>query len=488
MPAMALEDLLEMPGCNGAATAVSGLQLDSRKIREGDLFLAFPGDSHDGRQFIEQAVANGAAAVAAEPPVAGFVDALAVPLVEVPDLRLEAGYLAARFFGTPSQALHMIGVTGTNGKTTTSRLVAQLVRLAGRHCGVIGTLGATLDDEVSQGGNTTPDAISLQAQLARWRDAGVFAVCMEVSSHALVQGRVNGVEYETAVFTNLSRDHLDYHGDMDAYGRAKLGLFTGEGLAHAVLNLDDAFTGEIRRVLDPAVAVITYSASNPAADVFVEKAHFSAGGVQATLRTPWGSGEFDSHLPGDFNLLNLAAAIAASALAGLPLDQLLASVPDLVPAPGRMQSLPNGAGLQVIVDYAHTPDALEQVLTALRPQVEGALVVVFGCGGDRDPGKRQLMGRVACACADRVLVTSDNPRGEDPLAILADIETGCSGEYLLEVDRAAAIARAIDGAAPGDCIVIAGKGHEDYQIVAGEYLYFSDEETALEALARRAAS
>ncbi|RLQ23725.1 UDP-N-acetylmuramoyl-L-alanyl-D-glutamate--2,6-diaminopimelate ligase [Seongchinamella sediminis] len=485
MPALPLSQLLDMPECPGAQTPISGIALDSRRVGAGDLFLAIPGEVHDGRQFIEQAVASGAAAIAAEPPVAGFVEALPVPVVEVPDLQQESGHIASRFHGHPASGLHMVGVTGTNGKTTTSRLVAQLLRLLGRSCGVIGTLGASLDEDVSQGGNTTPDAISLQCQLASWRDQGVFAVSMEVSSHALVQGRVNGVEFETAVFTNLSHDHLDYHGSMDAYGRAKLALFATEGLKHALVNLDDEFSARIPAVVEPGVNVYSYSISNPAADIFVEQADFSAGRVNGRLRTPWGSGEFSSPLPGDFNLANLAAAVAAAVLAGEPLAQVLAAVFRLRPVPGRMQSLANEAGLQVIVDYAHTPDALEQVLAALKPHVPGRLVAVFGCGGDRDRDKRQVMGRVACTLADKVWVTSDNPRGEDPVAILADIETGCSGDYTLEADRAAAIAAAIAGATAGDCIVIAGKGHEDYQIVEGEYLHFSDEEHALAALAGR---
>lgn len=488
MGAMSLGDVLGMPACAAADTLVSGIELDSRKVSPGDLFLAVPGEVHDGRQFIEQAVANGAAAVAAEPPAAAFVDALPVPLVEVPELQQESGHLASRLCGKPSADLHMIGVTGTNGKTTTSRLIAQLVRQRGRSCGVIGTLGATLEEAVTQGGNTTPDAVTLQRQLARWRDQGVFAVSMEVSSHALVQGRVNGVAFETAVFTNLSHDHLDYHGSMEAYGRAKLGLFTGEGLKHALVNLDDDFASRVRAVIEPDVHLLSYSLVNPAADVFVERADFGIDGVRGTLRTPWGSGGFFSPLPGEFNLANLAAAVCAAVLAGEELEGVLAAVPALQSVPGRMQSLPNACGLQVIVDYAHTPDALEQVLSALQPHVPGALVVVFGCGGDRDRNKRQLMGRVACALADRVVLTSDNPRGEDPLAILADIESGCSGQYRLQADRALAIHSAIEEAAAGDCIVIAGKGHEDYQIVEGEYLHFSDEEHALAAVAGRASA
>lgn len=486
MRAVTLGEVLAMPGCVAADTPVSGIELDSRKVSPGDLFLAMPGEAHDGRQFIEQAVASGAAAVVAEPPVAGFVEALSVPLVEVPELQQESGYLASRFCGVPSAAMHMVGVTGTNGKTTTSRLIAQLIRKCGRSCGVIGTLGATLEEQVSQGGNTTPDAVSLQQQLARWREQGVFAVSMEVSSHALVQGRVNGVQFETAVFTNLSQDHLDYHGSMEAYGRAKLGLFTCAGLKHALINLDDEFAGRVQAVVEPEVRVLSYSLVNPAADVFVERADFSADGVRGSLRTPWGSGEFFTPLPGDFNLANLAAAVCTAVLAGEGLEQVLALVPTLHPVPGRMQPIPNDHGLQVIVDYAHTPDALEQVLSALKPHVQGELVVVFGCGGDRDRNKRQVMGRIACAIADRVVLTSDNPRSEDPDAILADIESGCSGQYRLQADRAAAIGSAIHEARTGDCIVIAGKGHEDYQIIEGEYLHFSDEEQALAAMAGRA--
>ena len=489
MPApMPLAELLDTPGCDGAGVMIGGMQLDSRRVCRGDLFLAIPGELHDGRQFIEQAVANGAAAVAAEAPVAGFVDDLAVPLIEIPELRREAGSLAARFYRHPSRGLHVVGVTGTNGKTTTTRLVAQLGRLLGRRCGVIGTLGATLGDDITEAGNTTPDPVSLQRQLAEWRDLGVGVVSMEVSSHALVQGRVNGIEFETAVYTNLSHDHLDFHGSMDAYGRAKLQLFTSEGLRHAVINLDDEFAAQVQAAVGEGVRVLTCSTRGAAADVRVENPCWHSGGVAAEFHSPWGRGGFDSPLPGDFNLANLAAAVTALVLAGEELQGLLAVISRLQPVPGRMQSVPNGAGLQVIVDYAHTPDALEQVLRALRAHVDGALVTVFGCGGDRDRDKRQLMGRVACLLSDRVIVTSDNPRSEDPVQILRDIECGCSGDYLLVTDRAEAIGLALVEARPGDCIVIAGKGHEDYQIVEGVRLPFSDVAVARDALARRAAS
>ena len=427
--AMSLPELLGSDNGAFADTMISGMQLDSRRVRPGDLFLALPGEKHDGRQFIEQAVANGAAAVVAEAPVAGFVDAIPVPLVELPELRFEAGLLAARFYRNPSHAMHVVGITGTNGKTTTSRIIAQLTRALGKPCGVIGTLGATLQDDVSAADNTTPDPLALQRQLAQWLAQDVFVVSMEVSSHALEQGRVNGVEFATAVYTNLSHDHLDYHGSMDAYARAKLRLFANESLRHAVINADDQFSSQVRAAVAPGVQVLTYSASGAAADIRVENARFHADGVRGELHSPWGVAEFFSPLPGDFNLANLAAAVAALVLAGEDLLAVLEAVAHLRPVPGRMQAIPNTLDLQVIVDYAHTPHALEQVLKAIRPHVSGSLVTVFGCGGDRDQEKRQVMGRIACALSDRVVVTSDNPRSEEPLQIMRDIEAGCSGQY-----------------------------------------------------------
>ncbi|MCB1690244.1 MAG: UDP-N-acetylmuramoyl-L-alanyl-D-glutamate--2,6-diaminopimelate ligase [Halioglobus sp.] len=485
---MPLPQLLGSDNGAFADIMISGVQLDSRKVRPGDLFLALPGELHDGRQFIEQAVANGAAAVVAEAPVAGFVDAIPVPLVELPELHFEAGLLAARFYRKPSHSMHVTGVTGTNGKTTTSRIMAQLTRALGKPCGVIGTLGATLGDDVAAASNTTPDALSLQRQLAEWLAQGVVAVSMEVSSHALEQGRVTGVEFTTAIFTNLSHDHLDYHGTMDAYGRAKLRLFASEGLQYAVINADDPFVDSVRSAVTAGAQIITYSVRGAAADLRIENAHFQADGVRAELHSPWGVAEFFSPMPGDFNLANVAAAVASLVLAGEELPAVLAAVARLQPVPGRMALVPNTLDLQVIVDYAHTPHALEQVLMALRPHVRGSLVTVFGCGGDRDREKRQVMGRVACSLSDRVVVTSDNPRSEEPLHIMRDIESGCTGDYSLVVDRAEAIAAAVAAAGPGDCVVIAGKGHEDYQLVDGARLPFSDEAHARAALAGRAVS
>lgn len=488
VPVMPLSELLGRADCLGGDTPIRGLQLDSRKVQSGDLFLAVPGEQHDGRQFIEQAVANGAAAVLAEAPVAGFVDELPVPLVEIPELRFDVGPLAARFFGQPSHALHMVGVTGTNGKTTTTSLIAQLGRLQGQSCGVIGTLGASLDAMVAESLNTTPDPISLQRQLAQWRDQGVKTVSIEVSSHALVQGRVSGVEFKTAIYTNLSHDHLDYHGSMEVYAQAKLRLFSCTSLQHAVINLDDEYAARVLAAVPEGVEVFTYSTSRSDADIRVENVQYNTAGVTGQLHTPWGSGYFSSQLPGEYNLANLAAAVAAVVLSGEELPGVLAAVSQLRPVPGRMQLIANELGLQVVVDYAHTPDALEQVLMALKNHVSGELVTVFGCGGDRDRAKRQVMGRVACQFSDRVVVTSDNPRSEDPATILADIASGCSGNFELVADRAEAIAMAIGESAPGDCVVIAGKGHENYQIVDGVRHHFSDAEQAHTALSMRAGS
>ncbi|MFU8764517.1 MAG: UDP-N-acetylmuramoyl-L-alanyl-D-glutamate--2,6-diaminopimelate ligase [Haliea sp.] len=468
------------------ALQVRGVQLDSRRVRPGDLFLALPGDSHDGRQFIEQAIANGAVAIAAEPPVAGFVDAAQVPVLEIPQLATAAGVIAARFYGDPCLDLDMVGITGTNGKTTTTRLLAQLLRACGRRCGVIGTLGAVLDDSVTAAANTTPDAVALQQQLAAWRDDGVAAVSMEVSSHALDQGRVNGARFDIAVFTNLSRDHLDYHGSMAAYGASKQQLFRSPGLRHAVINLDDGYAADVLDGLPATVQAWGFSAAGrDDAQIRVADARFHPGGVRGTLATPWGSGTFASPLPGEFNLANVVAAVTCALLLGHELPAVLAAVAGLTPVPGRMQPVPNAAGIQVIVDYAHTPDALAQALAALRRHVRGDLVVVFGCGGDRDPGKRAPMGSIASTAADRVILTSDNPRHEEPLAILRDIERGCSGRVQVQPDRAAAIATAIAGASTGDCVLIAGKGHEDYQIIGSERLPFSDIDVAARALQGR---
>jgi UDP-N-acetylmuramoyl-L-alanyl-D-glutamate--2,6-diaminopimelate ligase len=467
--------------------SVSGVQLDSRKVQPGDLFLAIAGEAYDGRQFIEQAVASGAAAVVAEAPVAGYVDDIQVPLRELPELRAEVGEIAARFYDQPSRAMHTVGVTGTNGKTTTTRLIAQMARALDKSCGVIGTLGATLGDDIAEAGNTTPDAVALQQQLGAWRDKAVDMACLEVSSHALVQDRVSGMSFDTAVFTNLSHDHLDYHGSLESYGRAKLQLFQWPGLQTAIVNLDDDYAPHVLASAAAADCCLTYSLQpDSTADLRFEDLDFGVRGVRGRLLTPWGEGEFSSPLPGDFNLANLAAAVASLIQAGEQLQEVLAVIASLQPVPGRMQALSNDSDIQVVIDYAHTPDALHQALRALRPHTAGRLLTVFGCGGDRDSDKRAIMGRIACDLSDRVIVTSDNPRNEDPLAIIADIEAGCLGNHSQQPDRALAIAGAVAEARAGDCVLIAGKGHEDYQLIEGQRLPFSDVQHATKALEGRA--
>ena len=453
---------------------VSGLQLDSRQVRTGDLFLALPGALYDGRDFIGDAVAAGAVAVLAESGVSGWQRAAAgaAPILEREGLSARLGSLAAAFHGNPSQDMFVAGITGTNGKTTTSRLAAQLLRSRYGQCGVIGTLGAVLDDSADEALNTTPDAIQLQRQLALWRNHGVGHVVLEVSSHSLVQGRINQTCIDTAVFTNLTHDHLDYHGGMREYAHAKAKLFDFDSISTAVINLDDAFAETLR--LRSSVELVGYSLTKPGAALGVGAIRHGNDGIRARLHSPWGQGDLHCPLPGDFNLANLLAAIGIACSAGLSLDEVLEQSSSLRGVPGRMEYVSNQRGLQLVVDYAHTPDALLHALTALRPHTAGQLICVFGCGGGRDAEKRPLMGRVATGHADRVIVTSDNPRDEAPERIIDEVLAGCETGVEVEADRAEAITLAVSGARPGDCILVAGKGHERYQQVGADRLPFSD--------------
>lgn len=482
-----------------AAIQVRGLQLDSRLLQPGDVFLALSGDVHDGRDHLQAAVAVGLVAIIAE---AGLTDiqraALgSVPLIEVTGLAMQLGSIAARFYDFPARAMHVVGVTGTNGKTTTSRLLAQLLRQEFTACGVIGTLGATLGDDVSDALNTTPDAISLQSQLAQWNEQGVGHAVLEVSSHSLAQGRVSALDFDTAIFTNLTHDHLDYHGDMGSYGLVKAQLFQAPGLKTAILNMDDEYAGSILELLAPSTEVYGYSvagipvAGNPVAGnsvagnsvaVMATEIRYHQGGLEARIETPWGAGVLHSPLAGDFNLSNLLAAVCAACVAGMSLDKVLQLAPGLQAVAGRMEYVANDRGLQLVVDYAHTPDALQHALTALRAHVEGTLICVFGCGGDRDADKRPVMGGIASTHADRVIITSDNPRNEAPTSIIEDIERGIVGDAEIEADRAAAIRLAVAGARPGDCILVAGKGHESYQQIGSERFPFSDVEQLRKAV------
>ncbi len=496
-----------------AALPVAALKLNSREIVParmeggvrcaGDVFIAVPGARVDGRDFIAQAIAAGAIAVIAEAQglaedgvTAGFHVAQpapaaisSVPIIPVPGLRAQLSAISARFYADPSAHLAVTGVTGTNGKTTCSQLLAQLFQLLGDTAGVMGTLGwgpvGVADEALVDTGMTTPDAIHTQQILAALRGQGVQRVAMEVSSHSLVQQRVAAVHFDTAIFTNLSRDHLDYHGTMENYRAAKAQLFAQSGLRRAIINRDDPAGLAISRNLPVGIDCYLYSIADRQADIYAATYSLSAQGIEAHIVSPWGEGVLRSRLLGEFNLGNLLAVVAAACAQGFTLPQVLAAVPRLIPVPGRMQLVDAHQLPMVVVDYAHTPDALHQALTALRSHCGGALWCVFGCGGDRDRGKRAQMGAIADAHADRVVVTSDNPRGEKPQKIIDDVLDGIrTGRAQVMADRQEAIRYAVLTACPQDVVLIAGKGHETFQWVGENRWPFSD--TAEARLALRA--
>ncbi|MBD8705181.1 UDP-N-acetylmuramoyl-L-alanyl-D-glutamate--2,6-diaminopimelate ligase [Pseudomonas sp. CFBP 13711] len=459
------------------------LTLDSRKVRPGDLFLAIPGLKVDGREHITDAIAHGAAAIAYEVVGAKVLPITDIPMIPVKGLAAQLSDIAGRFYGDPSRNLNLIGVTGTNGKTSVTQLVAQALDKLGQHCGIIGTLGTGFYSELKSGIHTTPDPISVQSTLYDLKRAGAKAVAMEVSSHGLDQGRVTALAFDVAVMTNLSRDHLDYHGTMEAYAAAKAKLFAWNDLRCRVVNLDDGFGRQLAAAPHPS-RLITYSLEDSSAYLFCRDAQFDDDGVRATLVTPQGSHALRSSLLGRFNLSNVLAAVGALMGLDYPLDDILKVLPTLEGPAGRMQRLGGGSRPLVVVDYAHTPDALEKVLAALRPHAKGQLTCLFGCGGDRDRGKRPLMAEVVERLADKVLVTDDNPRSEDPARIFDDIRAGFVSANAVDfvAGRGQAIAQIIAQASAADVIVLAGKGHEDYQEIDGQRQPFSDLEEATKAL------
>lgn len=474
----------------------TGVQADSRRVQVGDVFVAWPGARTDGRSRLAEAVERGAVAVLWE-NADGFVAAdLPVPSFGVPGLQALSGHLAHELSGRPSASLWVAGVTGTNGKTTVSQWIAQALKALDVRCGVIGTIGAGEPGRLVPLANTTPDAVALHRLLADFRVEGVSAVAMEVSSIGLEQGRVNGVEFDVALFTNLSRDHLDHHGTMEAYAAAKARLFDMPGLKHAVINLDDAFGAtEAARAAKRGLRVIGYTVA--AAVTFANVRVLSAteidaagAGVRFTACFEGERAGVTLQAVGLFNVSNALAAIGALLVRGVSLADAARAAGSLVPPPGRMQCFGGEAAPLVVVDYAHTPDALAKVLEAMRVtagQRGGQVVCVFGCGGDRDAGKRPLMGQAAAQFADRVIVTSDNPRGESPQAIADAVLAGAGAKAESELDRARAILRAITEAAAHDVVVVAGKGHEPYQEIRGERLPFSDAEQVAAALRARGA-
>ena len=465
---------------------VRSLATDSRCVMVGDVFVACPGERSDGRRHIAEAIERGASAVLWEARGFHWDAGWQRPNLGIEDLRAQTGVIAAHVYGNASRELWMAGVTGTNGKTSCSHWIAQALGRCGRPTAVIGTLGNGFPGALESATHTTPDAVAVQAQLRRCRARGAQAVAMEVSSHALDQGRVNGTRFDTALFTNLTRDHLDYHGDMRRYGAAKAALFHWPGLVNAVINLDDAFGRELALGVDRArTRVIGYGIGH--GDVAAHDVALSRDGLTVELRTPWGRARLASRLVGGFNVSNLLGTLGVVMTAGADLADAVTALGQVEPVAGRLEMIRLPGKPLVVVDYAHTPDALEKVLTTLRDLVTadggGRLVCVFGCGGDRDPGKRPLMGEVATRLADLVIVTSDNPRSESPMAIIDQIVAGAAGAVRMEPERALAIAAAIDGAVAGDIVLIAGKGHEAWQEIAGAKLPFSDTAVAREVLA-----
>ncbi|MEB3273292.1 MAG: UDP-N-acetylmuramoyl-L-alanyl-D-glutamate--2,6-diaminopimelate ligase [Prochlorothrix sp.] len=490
-----LPGLLSLPDHPALDHPVKGLQTNSHACGPGDLFIGMPGMRVDGGEFWAGAIESGAvaavisqAAYRAKPPSAEDGNPCLIVVAEVTPL---CAHLAARFYDHPAQKLSLVGVTGTNGKTTTTHLIEYFLAQSQRQAALFGTLYARWQGFQETAAHTTPFATTLQSQLAAAVAAGCSHGVMEVSSHALDQQRVAQCPFQVAVFTNLTQDHLDYHDTMEDYFAAKAKLFSPQYLHdRAVVNLDDPYGQRLAQGILPE-KVWTYSLSNPKADFWTENLHYEATGVGGILHTPQGAVEFSSPLVGQFNLSNLLAAIAASLELGLDLATLVAVLPQFPGVPGRMErvQVSPDQDITVIVDYAHTPDSLENLLKASRPFIGGQMICVFGCGGDRDRTKRPQMGEIAARLADVAVVTSDNPRTEDPQRILEDVVAGISAAANPVVigDRAAAIAQAIAQAQPGDGVLIAGKGHEDYQILGTEKIHFDDREQARDALQRRLA-
>jgi len=468
---------------------VSGITHDSRRVRPGFLFAALPGGRADGRQFVEDSVRRGAAAVVTEAPYhPSGLTAQGVACVVVPCARVALADLAARFHGDPSSRLNVVGVTGTNGKTTVTYMLRQLLQAEGRRTGLIGTIEYDLCERKLPADRTTPEASDLQAYLAEIAATGARSVVMEVSSHALDQHRTRGIHFDAAVFTNLTQDHLDYHLTLERYFEAKSRLFQDLGRvkrqARAILNTDDPWGARLAESLSHLPGQVLTFGCQGSPSFRAHALESSLSGTRFLLSCP--EGEFPVRLPlaGRFNVLNALAATAAASAIGVPVERIAGALGRVRNAPGRMEFVPNARDLHLVVDYAHTDDALRHVLSVLRNLKPRRLLVVFGCGGDRDRMKRPLMGRVAAELADFTVLTSDNPRRESPEGIIRDIEAGFEdrASYEVVVDRRAAIARALELAEAGDTLLVAGKGHEAYQEFEQRVIPFDDRQVLLEIL------
>lgn len=469
-----LKNMTEVP--SSLECEVTNLVLDSRLVKPGDLFLACVGTELDGRQFISDAIKKGACAVLAEADHLEMTKQDSIPIIPIKNLSTRIGAIAARFFGNPTQKMHVIGVTGTNGKTSCTHFIGQALQHLNISCGVIGTLGSGLYGHIEAGSLTTPDAITLQKTLHNFLKQGTKYAAMEVSSHSLEQGRVNEIAFEIGVFTNLTRDHLDYHGTMENYGKTKKKLFEKE-LRYAVVSADDEFGKTIIADFPNQKNIFSYSAEKKSS-VHVENIELTLEGMHATIYSPWGQGKLHSSLIGKFNVSNLLAVFTTLCLLEIPFEIVLELISRLQPVPGRMQTFGGKQKPLVVVDYSHTPDALEKALNALRHHTQGKLFCIFGCGGNRDRGKRPIMAKIAEDNADYVIVSDDNPRHEDPAQIAADIMKGFlhPEKVIVQHDRAKAIHETIRQAKAGDCILVAGKGAETYQIIGDEKKHFVDEE------------
>jgi UDP-N-acetylmuramoyl-L-alanyl-D-glutamate--2,6-diaminopimelate ligase len=509
-----LGDLLRgIPGASlqgDPKTLVTGISCDSRRIARGDLFAAIPGAKADGAAYIPQALAAGAAAVLTAKPIA-----LPAPTIVAPDVRLVMGCLAARLFDHPDHRVEILAVTGTNGKTTITYLLESILAAAGLRPAVIGTVNYRFGSRVHPSENTTPESLDILRMVAEMEERGATHVILEVSSHALHQRRVSGLRLRRAIFTNLTRDHLDYHRDLEDYFQAKRSLFS-EVIAGkwacdapvadlpplAVLNLDNESGRRLMSELGALSIPRRSFGLARLADVRAKDVESSRAGIKATVISPEGRLQLHSPLVGAHNLENILAAVALTLAMGIDKEAVEAGVAALARVPGRLEPVANAEGFDILVDYAHTPDALAHAVATCRDLKPNRLIAVFGCGGDRDRGKRPVMGRIAVESCDFTVVTSDNPRTEDPLAIVAEILAGIEGlparrlepgerpapgekAYLVEPDRRAAIRAAVRAAAAGDLILIAGKGHEDYQLLRSGKIHFDDREEAAKALKER---
>jgi UDP-N-acetylmuramoyl-L-alanyl-D-glutamate--2,6-diaminopimelate ligase len=465
-------------------TLLSGLQLDSRKVKNGDVFIALNGVNTNGNKFISDAIGKGAVAVLMESEKEGISNTLTVPVISVTNLKLKLGKIASQYYEHPSKDLTIVGVTGTNGKTSVIHFLAQILSDHGNvPVGSIGTLGCGQFNKLKQCANTTPDIITINQLLFEFRSQNIKNVLMEVSSIGLEQGRVNEINFETAVFTNLTRDHLDYHGDMSLYGDSKKKLFDAPGIINAVINVDDDFGIKLASEISSQINKIGYGIVGNHSnghlnkyDVFASIKNDEFNSLDVDITSPWGKGEVNVPISGKYNVYNLLACLSVACLQGISFDKVLDIFTNLNAVPGRMEYFGKPTIAKIFIDYSHTPDALQQALISLRSQCKGKLICVFGCGGGRDRGKRSEMGMIAEQYADHIILTNDNPRTESAENIIKDIQSGMKGKVPVEIniDRSSAIRKSIEITGKDDYVLIAGKGHESYQEIGVTKHPYSD--------------